>query len=115
MRDGSVLIDSAWELVEDIDINKLVKLSFNVGKPEDLFICGRAKYFDKSYDRITTKTPKNLEPLEDLNYSVPVHSDALFEGVCLYHYNNRLMVMFFLPIPLLLFLCAHLDLYFPGI
>ena len=54
--------------MEEFELNRLGKMSHAAGKPEDLFACGSLEFFDKTNDKINTKTQQPL-PKTDRVYS----------------------------------------------
>lgn len=67
-REPSVKVKEDWKVIEEIDFSRLSKLSLpNVSDPVDLKFCGSLEYYDKSYDRINTKTPISSSRLKRIN------------------------------------------------
>jgi len=67
-REPSVKVKEDWKVIEEIDFSRLSKLSLpNVTDPVDLKFCGSLEYYDKSYDRINTKTPISSSRLKRIN------------------------------------------------
>ncbi|KAI9334431.1 eukaryotic translation initiation factor 3 subunit 7 [Obelidium mucronatum] len=62
LRDASIAVGIDWKVMEEIEFNRLGKLYFEVEDPEDLSAHGKCQFYDKSYDRLTTKTEKRLNP-----------------------------------------------------
>jgi len=61
-RDASVIVKDDWKVVEEMDFPRLVKLKLpDIAEPEDLYNAGSLEYYDKLYDRITTKNERPLE------------------------------------------------------
>ncbi|RKO98850.1 hypothetical protein CXG81DRAFT_4149, partial [Caulochytrium protostelioides] len=72
-RDPSVQIGSEWKLIEDYDFHRLSKLAFSVSEPTELAASGAVQYYDKTFDRITPKADKPLEPI-DRTFNFPTAS-----------------------------------------
>jgi translation initiation factor 3 subunit D len=76
-RDFSIDIRPEWTLLEQFDFNSLQKLATNVEEPEDLYTAGSVEYYDKSYDRVTTKNEKSLERIERTFFKVSTSDDPI--------------------------------------
>eukprot|EP00053_Salpingoeca_punica_P017232 m.165384 g.165384 ORF g.165384 m.165384 type:complete len:548 (+) comp17156_c0_seq2:122-1765(+) len=74
-RDPSVDVKPTWTILEEMDFAKLSKLSTQVPAPEDLVLCGSLEYYDRTYDRITTKTEKPLVVSERVFHYVTTTDD----------------------------------------
>uniref|UniRef100_A0A3Q3N3N1 Eukaryotic translation initiation factor 3 subunit D n=1 Tax=Mastacembelus armatus TaxID=205130 RepID=A0A3Q3N3N1_9TELE len=56
-RDSSVEVRSDWEVKEEMDFPRLMKMRYmEVADPVDIECCGALEYYDKAFDRITTPT-----------------------------------------------------------
>lgn len=67
-REPSVKVKEDWKVIEEIDFSRLAKLSLpSVGEPVDLKFCGSLEYYDKSYDRVNTKTALSASRLKRIN------------------------------------------------
>jgi len=61
-RIASVVVKDDWKVVEEMDFPRLSKLKLpDIPPPVDLYTAGSLEYYDKSYDRVTTKNEKILE------------------------------------------------------
>ncbi|KAJ3286996.1 hypothetical protein HDU79_006033 [Rhizoclosmatium sp. JEL0117] len=69
LRDASIAVGIDWKVMEEIEFNRLGKLYFEVEDPEDLSSHGKCQFYDKAYDRITTKTEKRLNPTAASNFT----------------------------------------------
>jgi len=64
-REASVEVDPSWKVVEELPFSALSKLSHDgVGAPETLLTAGSLEFYDRTYDRITTKADKPLARFE---------------------------------------------------
>ncbi|KAK6544004.1 hypothetical protein TWF694_000718 [Orbilia ellipsospora] len=54
-RDSSVVIKTDWKMLEEIDFNRLGKLNLEIDDGEDVESHGSLFYYNRSYDRSTTK------------------------------------------------------------
>lgn len=67
-REPSVKVKEDWKVIEEIDFSRLSKLSLpNVGAPVDLQTCGSLEYYDRTYDRLNTKTSLTTSRLKRIN------------------------------------------------
>jgi len=66
-RDWSVQTRTEWEMKREIMLNTLAKLQLDAKevKVEDLLWCGKLHNYNRSYDRLTTKTERPLRRFED--------------------------------------------------
>eukprot|EP01135_Chromosphaera_perkinsii_P006193 Nk52_evm10s442 gene=Nk52_evmTU10s442 len=76
-REPSVDVEASWEVLEEIEFSKLTKLSYEVEDCEDLKMCGSLEYYDKSYDRTTTKNVKNLQEVDRVFPRVTTSEDPV--------------------------------------
>lgn len=51
-RDPSVDVRSSWDILEELDMVKLQKLSTAVKAPEDIVKCGSMEFYDKKFGKI---------------------------------------------------------------
>ncbi|GLJ45636.1 hypothetical protein SUGI_0960550 [Cryptomeria japonica] len=58
---SSVDIQPEWTMLDQIPFTSFSKLTYSVGEPEDLVLCGALENYDKMYDRVTPKSEKRLE------------------------------------------------------
>ncbi|MCO5580485.1 hypothetical protein L7F22_034353 [Adiantum nelumboides] len=65
---SSVDIQPEWTMLDQIPFTTFSKLSFNVGEPEDILMCGALEYYDKTYDRVTPKGDRRLERFKNRNF-----------------------------------------------
>ncbi|CAC5416804.1 EIF3D [Mytilus coruscus] len=77
-RDASVQVKDDWAVVEDMDFPRLTKLSLpTLEEPEDLVKCGKMEYYDKVYDRVTTKNEKKLKRIDRIFHKVTTTDDPI--------------------------------------
>lgn len=77
-RDASVQVRETWQVVEDMDFPRLSKLSLpGVDPPEDLLLCGKMEFYDKSYDRVTTKNERPLKRINRIFHKVTTTDDPI--------------------------------------
>jgi translation initiation factor 3 subunit D len=77
-RDASVQIKETWAVVEEMDYPRLSKLSLPaVGEPTDLMKCGSVEFYDKVYDRVTTKNEKRMQRISRIFHKVTTTDDPV--------------------------------------
>ncbi|XP_063962055.1 eukaryotic translation initiation factor 3 subunit D-like [Lytechinus pictus] len=77
-RSASVQVRGEWGVIEELDFPRLNKLRLpTVVDPEDLVKCGELEYYDKMFDRITTKTEKRLARVNRLFHKVTTTDDPI--------------------------------------
>lgn len=59
-REASVHVTAEWKVIEQFDLSQLNQLKANPPKVQDLKWCGRIRRFDDIYDRISTRSEKQL-------------------------------------------------------
>eukprot|EP00250_Pteridium_aquilinum_P013406 c21320_g1_i1 orf=171-1838(+) len=65
---SSVDIQPEWTMLDQIPFTTFSKLSFNVGEPEVILMCGGLEYYDKGFDRVTPKNERRLERFKNRNF-----------------------------------------------
>ncbi|TFK25985.1 eukaryotic translation initiation factor 3 subunit 7 [Coprinopsis marcescibilis] len=78
-RESSVVISSSWQVLEEVEFHRLAKLRLEVDEPEELDTYGRIFAYDKSYDRVTTKTEKNLQLVDRIKYNPTTSDDPVIQ------------------------------------
>ncbi|CAK5275110.1 unnamed protein product [Mycena citricolor] len=76
-RESSVVISPQWSMLEEIEFHRLSKLRLEVDEPVDLEMYGRLFAYDKTYDRITTKTERPLQLVDRIRYNTTTSDDPL--------------------------------------
>jgi translation initiation factor 3 subunit D len=80
LRQSSVQIKPDWEVIEEMDFPRLQKLSLpNVGEGDDIERYGSMEYFDKTYDRVTSRSEKPLIKVQRDYYSVTTTEDPVIQ------------------------------------
>ncbi|KAG6813026.1 hypothetical protein H0H92_014560 [Tricholoma furcatifolium] len=80
-RESSVVISPQWAMLEEIEFHRLAKLRLEVDDPEELESYGRLFPYDKSYDRVTTKTEKPLQLVDRIKYNTTTSDDPVIQEV----------------------------------
>ncbi|EIM85696.1 translation initiation factor eIF-3 subunit D [Stereum hirsutum FP-91666 SS1] len=78
-RESSVAIDPSWQMLEEIEFHRLSKLRLEVDDPEDLESYGRLFAYNKTFDRITTKTERPLQPVDRIKYNTTTSDDPVIQ------------------------------------
>ncbi|KIY44968.1 translation initiation factor eIF-3, subunit D [Fistulina hepatica ATCC 64428] len=78
-RESSVVIQSTWQMLEEIEFHRLAKLRLEVDEPETLDTYGRIFAYDKTYDRITTKTERPLQLIDRIKYNPTTSDDPVIQ------------------------------------
>ncbi|THV08139.1 translation initiation factor eIF-3 subunit D [Dendrothele bispora CBS 962.96] len=78
-RESSVYISPSWGMVEEIEFHRLAKLRLEVDEPEDLDTYGRLFAYDKTYDRVTTKTERPLQVVDRMKYNLTTSEDPVIQ------------------------------------
>ncbi|KAL0950124.1 hypothetical protein HGRIS_010120 [Hohenbuehelia grisea] len=78
-RESSVVISPQWSVLEEIEFHRLSKLRLEVDEPEDVDSYGRLFAYDKTYDRITTKTERPLQLVDRIKYNTTTSDDPVIQ------------------------------------
>ncbi|KAK4060609.1 hypothetical protein Trihar35433_10017 [Trichoderma harzianum] len=79
-RDASINIKADWELLEEIDFNRLAKLNLDTDDGEDLDDYGFLYYYDRSYDKQPVKgSERKLTAIDRAAYNVTTSSDPVIQ------------------------------------
>ncbi|KAK3392939.1 eukaryotic translation initiation factor 3-like protein [Podospora didyma] len=79
-RDASINIKADWQLLEEIDFNRLAKLNLETDEGEDVDSYGFLYYYDRSYDKQPVKaTERKLLALDRAAYNVTTSSDPVIQ------------------------------------
>uniref|UniRef100_A0A8B9UWY8 Eukaryotic translation initiation factor 3 subunit D n=1 Tax=Anas zonorhyncha TaxID=75864 RepID=A0A8B9UWY8_9AVES len=77
-RDSSVEVRSDWEVKEEMDFPRLMKMRYlEVSEPQDIECCGALEYYDKAFDRITTRNEKLLRSIKRIFHTVTTTDDPV--------------------------------------
>ncbi|XP_006823996.1 eukaryotic translation initiation factor 3 subunit D isoform X2 [Saccoglossus kowalevskii] len=77
-RDASVEVRHSWKVEEEMDFPRLSKLKFmDLKDPQDLTCAGAMEYYDKNYDRVTTKLDKRLKRVNRIFHKVTTTDDPI--------------------------------------
>lgn len=78
-REASIEVKPEWEVVDQFDLGQLLKMRSKeqVGQPEDLVQAGSVEFYDKTYDRVTTKSKKPLQRIDRNFFRVTTSDDPI--------------------------------------
>ncbi|MGH0173006.1 UNVERIFIED_CONTAM: hypothetical protein FKN15_012650 [Acipenser sinensis] len=77
-RDSSVEVRSDWEVKEEMDFPRLMKMRYmEVDDPSDIECCGALEYYDKAFDRVTTRNEKPLKSIKRIFHTVTTTDDPV--------------------------------------
>jgi len=77
-RDASVQVKDTWAVIEEMDFPRLAKLTLpNIGEAEDVVKCGSLEFYDKTYDRVNTKTERRLQRVNRVFHKVTTTDDPV--------------------------------------
>ncbi|KAL8873019.1 MAG: hypothetical protein Q9174_001438 [Haloplaca sp. 1 TL-2023] len=77
-RDSSVNIKSDWQMLEEIDFNRLAKLNLETSAGEDIDSYGFLYYYDRMYDKAPVKnTERKLNVVDRAAYNVTTSQDPI--------------------------------------
>jgi translation initiation factor 3 subunit D len=71
VKETSVEVKPSWEMIEQLDLKAMTKLrvsAANVPAPEDVKWAGSLNHYDRTYDRVTSRTPQKLQSFEHLTF-----------------------------------------------
>jgi len=80
-RDSSVEIRSEWKVVESFTFQQLNKMSTDIEEAGDVVTCGTLEFYDKTFDKITTKTEVPLEKFNRQFNNVTTTNDPVIQEV----------------------------------
>jgi translation initiation factor 3 subunit D len=75
-----VNIKPDWQMMEEIDFNRLLKLNLETGEGEDIDTYGFLYYYDRSYDKAPVKNiERKLNVVDRAAYNVTTSSDPVIQ------------------------------------
>ncbi|KKA29112.1 hypothetical protein TD95_004871 [Thielaviopsis punctulata] len=81
-RDASINIKPDWQLLEEIDFNRLGKLNLDTDEGEDLKECGFLYQYDRTCEKVPAKgSEKKLQPLDRATFNVTTSSDPVIQSL----------------------------------
>lgn len=118
LRDASVTIKPEWKMLEEIEFSRLSKLTLKPMDGEDVYgpaanrsdireTCGFVYPYDKSYDRISPRTPKPLQVIERAIYNPTTTDDPVMEQLS----ESNAATVFATDSILSMMMCANRSVY----
>jgi hypothetical protein len=83
IRQASVNIQPTWIPREEFELNRLGRNPLEVSDPEDLRICGSLEFYDKTFDKVSTKTERPLSKTDRVFNHVTTTDDPNIRAVCI--------------------------------
>lgn len=81
-RDASVAVQADWNMLEEIDFNRLAKLNLEAGEGEDVDSYGFLHYYDRGFDKPATKAnERKLNVVDRASYNVTTSSDPVIQDL----------------------------------
>lgn len=85
----SLVVKGDWDVIEEIDLAQLSKLQTNLPKVDDLAWCGHVDQYDDTYDKVTSKAPRQLRRVQNkLFHYVTTTDDPVIEKFILENVGN---------------------------
>jgi translation initiation factor 3 subunit D len=94
-------------MLEEIEFHRLAKLRLEVDEPEELETYGRLFAYEKSYDRITTKTEKPLQLVDRIKYNTTTSDDPVIQQLA----NKNTATVYTTDVILSVLMCAPRSVY----
>src|SRR5690606_30782097 len=85
---ASVEVKPDWTLIEEMDYPRLSKLTLpNIGEGEDIYTAGQLEFYDKSFDKTTTKNERRLQRIDRIFHTVTTIDDPIIRQLAQQHGN----------------------------
>lgn len=76
----------SWTLLEELDFPRLSKLVLpTVKEPTDVVQCGEIEYYDRSYDRVSTRNSRPLVRVNRVTHTVSTSDDPVIRRLATEH------------------------------
>ncbi|KAI9146065.1 eukaryotic translation initiation factor 3 subunit D [Paraphysoderma sedebokerense] len=76
-RESSIQIGMDWKVIQEIDLSKLTKLYTDIPQAEDLSSHGVVYFYNKTYDRVNTRSEKPLIASDRMKYFLSTSLDPV--------------------------------------
>ncbi|WFC99798.1 hypothetical protein MYAM1_002543 [Malassezia yamatoensis] len=80
-REASITVTPDWEKLSEMDFVRLHKLRLDVEAPEDLASYGFLQPYDRSYDRVSVRFERPLQPRDRVHYSPTTSDDPVIQQI----------------------------------
>jgi len=88
-REASVAVKEDWNLLETFEFNSLNKTSVDAEpKSEDISTYGSTEFYDKNFDRLTSKLEKPLERTSKIFFNVTTTDDPVIKQLAMEESGN---------------------------
>lgn len=88
-RVPSLTVEPDWDLVEEFDLNQLLKLAANPPSVDDLAWCGFVDQYDDNYDKLSTRLPSKLRRFDKkIFYDATTFDDPIIEKFAVDNIGN---------------------------
>lgn len=108
-REASITVGPDWEQITEMDFTRLNKLRMDVGAPEDVASYGTLYQYDRSYDRVSVKFEKPLQPRDRVHYNPTTSDDPVIHQIAESPENKA--KVFITDSILALLMCASRSVY----
>ena len=80
-REASITVGPDWEQLSEMDFSRLHKLRMEVGEPEELSSYGTLYQYDRSYDRVSVRFQRLLQPRDRVHYNPTTLDDPVMQEI----------------------------------
>jgi len=80
-REASITVGPDWEQLSEMDFSRLHKLRMEVGEPEELSSYGTLYQYDRSYDRVSVRFQRPLQPRDRVHYNPTTLDDPVMQEI----------------------------------
>ena len=78
-REASITVGPEWEQIAEMDFVRLSKLRLDVEEPETISTYGTLFAYDRSYDRVSVRFEKLLQPRDRVHYNPTTSEDPVIQ------------------------------------
>ena len=80
-REASITVGPDWEAMGDLDFVRMSKLRMEVEEPEDVGSYGTLYQYDRSYDRVSVRFERQLQPRDRVHYNPTTSEDPVIQDM----------------------------------
>ena len=80
-REASITVGPDWEAMGDLDFVRMSKLRMDVEEPEDVGSYGTLYQYDRSYDRVSVRFERQLQPRDRVHYNPTTSEDPVIQDM----------------------------------
>jgi translation initiation factor 3 subunit D len=107
MRDASITVKADWQLLEEIEFNRLAKLNLDVGDGDDLESYGFLQYYDRAFDKTSVKLERSLAVVDKVQFNPTASEDPIIQRLS----SEKAAQIFVTDNVLSMLLCASRTVY----